>query len=171
MSTNTFDVQHGMEVFSSDGEKIGTVEEVFEGTGTGTESGAQATSTADESSFSTQNPSGFGFANPLGLDQNSMGNEDGGGFDATRDPMDLQAEYGTTATATRTTGDTGYFKVSEGGFLGLGAKDLFIPFTAIETVAADGVVTLSYAKDDVASNFNREPDGSDNSNTSDMPIV
>ena len=91
--------------------------------------------------------------------------------DATRDPTELREEYGTTATATQPQGDTGYFTVSEGGILGLGAKDLFIPFTAVETVAADGVVTLAYTKDDADSRFDHEPDGADDSNNPDMPIV
>jgi hypothetical protein len=83
----------------------------------------------------------------------------------------MREEYGTTATATQGQGDSGYFKVSEGGILGLGAKDLFVPFTAVETVAADGVVTLSYTKDEVDSRFDDKPDEFDDSSGPDTPLV
>jgi hypothetical protein len=171
MATNTFDIQEGMEVFASDGQKIGKVNEVHADSGVATESGSQAMSTVDESESNTGGDGGFGAADNLTLGRAFTGDSGGSNHDATRDPTELRQEYGTTATATPTPGDTGYFTVSEGGILGLGAKDLFIPFTAVETVAADGVVTLSYTKDDADNRFDHEPDGADDSNTSGMPIV
>jgi hypothetical protein len=171
MSTNTFDIQEGMEVYASDGQKIGKVDEVYDNAGGATESGAQATSTADESSSYHQDNTDFGVADNLTLDRDPTGARGGSGYDVTRDPTEMREEYGTTATATQGQGDTGYFKVSEGGILGLGAKDLFVPFTAVETVAADGVVTLSYTKDEVDSRFDDKPDELDDSSGPDTPIV
>lgn len=171
MSTNTFDIQEGMEVFSSDGQKIGKVHEVHADSGAGIESGAQAMSTADESESSTGDNGDFGVASNLTRGQGFSGGTGGSGFDVTRDSTELREEYGTVATETTTPGDTGYFTVSEGGILGIGAKDLFVPFTAVETVAADGVVTLSYAKDDVDNRFDHKPDEADDSTSPDMPIV
>jgi hypothetical protein len=170
MATNTFDIKEGMEVYASDGQKIGKVEEVHDSAGGATESGAQAMS-PDESSSYNQGSTGFGVADNLTLDRDSTGARGGPGHDVTRDPTEMREEYGTTATATQGQGDSGYFKVSEGGILGLGAKDLFVPFTAVETVAADGVVTLSYTKDEVDSRFDDKPDEFDDSSGPDTPLV
>ena len=171
MATNTFDIHEGMEVFGSDGQKIGKVDEVRGNTGAATESGPQAMSSADESSTYKADRSNFGAADNLVVDRVSTNDPSESAHDVTRDPTEMRQEYGTTATATRTQGDTGYFKLKEGGILGLGAKELFIPFTAVETVAADGVVTLSYTKDDVGNRFDHEPDSQGDSNAPDMPIV
>jgi len=171
MATNTFDIQEGMEVFGSDGQKIGKVHEVHSDSGVTSESGAQAMSTVDESESYNRGNSDFGAADNLTLDRDLTGNDSGPGFDVTRDPTDMQEEYGTVATETRASGDTGYFTVSEGGILGVGAKELFVPFTAVETVAADGVVTLSYAKDEAGNRFDHKPDEADDSNSPDMPTV
>jgi Uncharacterized protein conserved in bacteria (DUF2171) len=171
MATNTFDIHEGMEVFGSDGQKIGKVDEVHANADAAAETGAQAMSSADESSTYNADRSDFGAADNLVVDRVSTNDSSGSAHDVTRDPTEMRQEYGTAATATRTRGDTGYFKVREGGILGLGARDLFIPFTAVETVAADGVVTLSYTKDDVGNRFDHEPDESDDSNAPDMPIV
>lgn len=171
MSVNTFDIQEGMEVFSSDGEKIGKVNEVHAESGVATESGAQATSTAAESESNDGGSGGFGAADNLTLGRVFTDDSAGSNHDATRDPTEMREEYGATATVTPVQGGTGYFTLSEGGILGLGAKDLFIPFTAVETVAADGVVTLSCTKDDAGNRFNHEPDGVNDSNAPDMPIV
>jgi hypothetical protein len=168
VSINTFDIQEGMEVFSSDGEKIGNVGEVFDNPRGVTESGAQATSTADEGNANTSdNTSGIAGVINRGVGEGGRGS----GVDITRDPVDMQEEYGTTATATQSASDTGYFKVSEGGILGLGAKSLYIPFSAVETVAGDGVVTLSYTKDDVVNRFDHKPEGLENSDAADTPLV
>jgi hypothetical protein len=168
VSINTFDIQEGMEVFSSDGEKIGDVGEVFDDPRGVTESGAQATSTADEgNSADSGNTSGIAGMIDRGLGEGGRGS----GVDITRDPTDLQEEYGTTATATQPAGDGGYFKVSEGGILGIGAKTLYIPFSAVETVAGDGVITLSYPKDDVVNRFDQKPAGFDNSDAAETPLV
>lgn len=171
MSTNTFDIQEGMEVFAADGQKIGTIHEVHSDSGGATETGAQATSTADESESYNRDDGDFGMADNVTRSRDFAGGDSGSAHDVTRDPTEMREEYGTIVTETRTSGDTGYFTVSEGGILGLGAKDLFVPFTAVETVAADGVVTLSYAKDEVDNRFDHKPDEADNSNAPDMPIV
>jgi hypothetical protein len=171
MSVNTFDIQDGMEVFSSDGQKIGNVGEVHDGAGGIAESGAQAMSTADEAGSSDPDSGIPGIGGLFSSDDSAAGGGPASGVDRTRDPNDLREEYGTTATATEAPADTGYFKVSEGGILGLGAKQLCIPFTAVETVAADGVITLAYTKDEVVNRFDHEPDAQGESSSPDTPIV
>jgi hypothetical protein len=160
MAINTFDIQRGMEVFGSDGQKIGNVDEVYSNTdATGTETGAEATSTADEDSSTSADNGGIGLAQNLTVGLFASDDEREPAVDVTRDPGDLQEEYGTSATATSTPDDGSYFTVSEGGFLGLGAKQLYIPFSAVDTVAGGNVVTLSYTKEDVADRFTQQPDG------------
>ena len=174
MSTNTFDIQEGMEVFASDGQKIGKVGEVINRGGVATESGASAASTVDESSSyssDTSDTGDFGAADNLTLNRDASGSAGGTGYDVTRDSTELREEYGNLATETRPAGTSGYFTVSEGGIFGLGAKELFVPFTAVETVAADGVVTLTYPKDEVNSRFDHKPDETDDTNSPDMPTV
>lgn len=162
MSINTLNIQHGMEVFSSDGQKIGSVGAVYNSGNVGTESGAQATSTVEEESATNPDGGGFGFLGNL-----VSGGPEGGaqGTDFTRDPVEVREEYGGAAPSTATTSDGGYFEMSEGGFLGVGASHLYIPFSAVETVAADGVVTLSVSKDDAAERFKRQPAEVGNSNS------
>ena len=67
MAINTFDIQEGMEVFASDGQKIGKVNEVHADSGAATESGAQAMSTVDESESNTGGGGDFGAADNLTL--------------------------------------------------------------------------------------------------------
>lgn len=171
MSVNTFDIQDGMEVFSSDGQKIGKVGQVFDGSGGSTGTGSPAASTADEGNSGNPDSGVPGIGGLFSSNDSSLGGGAGSGVDRTRDPNDMREEYGTTATATQAPADTGYFQVSEGGILGIGAKELYVPFSAVETVAADGVVTLSYTKDDVESRFDHKPDEQGESNGPDTPIV
>lgn len=171
MATNTFDIHEGMEVYSSDGQKIGKVNEVSSsGTGTmqsgdssfggttATETRPSAIDTVEESSSYGSGTSGLG---TIFTDRESMGEPDSSAHDTTRDPNDVSEAYGTAPTyggsSAGMQGGSGYFKVSEGGVLGIGSKDLFVPFTAVETVAADGVVTLSYTKDEADNQFTHQP--------------
>jgi hypothetical protein len=61
---------------------------------------------------------------------------------------------------------TGYFKVSEGGILGIGATDLYIPFSAVSSVT-DNQINLNCTKDEANQQYQQKPgwiDNQDNSN-------
>ena len=96
------DIAKGMKVYGTDGEKLGTVAEVY------TETPAQA---------------------------EAAGPED-------------------TADASGTL----YIKVERGGILGLGTKDLYIPFAAVTEVAAGEAVTVNGTKDECSDRYGNNPD-------------
>lgn len=51
----------------------------------------------------------------------------------------------------------GYFKVQQGGFLGMGATDLYIPFAAIRDIVPGKQLSLSVTKADADSRFANKP--------------
>jgi ribosomal 30S subunit maturation factor RimM len=51
-----------------------------------------------------------------------------------------------------------YIKVEHGGVLGLGAKDLYIPFTAVTDVAAGETLTVNGTKDECSERYGNKPD-------------
>jgi hypothetical protein len=53
-----------------------------------------------------------------------------------------------------------YLQVGSGGILGLGAKELYIPITAVET-AAEGCVTLKCTKSECLDRYATKPAGLD----------
>jgi hypothetical protein len=52
----------------------------------------------------------------------------------------------------------GYFSVHEGGVLGLGGKDLYVPFGAVDDCVPGECVTLNVTKDDAETQFIHKPD-------------
>ena len=64
---------------------------------------------------------------------------------------------GATDAATSVITD-GYFSVHEGGLLGLGGKDLYVPFTAVDDCVPGECVTLNVSKADAETQFERKPD-------------
>ncbi len=57
---------------------------------------------------------------------------------------------------------TGYFKVDQGGVLGLGATELYIPFSAVQMVdAADNRLTLNCTKARADDMYQNQPAGLD----------
>ena len=84
--------------------------------------------------------------------------------------------YGTSNTGTAggfstspggigTMASTGYFKVSEGGVLGIGATDLYIPFSAIADVT-DNQINLNCTKDQAEQEYQQKPAFIDNNDNS-----
>jgi hypothetical protein len=53
---------------------------------------------------------------------------------------------------------SGYFQVDQGGVLGLGAKHLYVPFSAVEDTTPDDSVTIECTGDDCAERFGHKPD-------------
>ena len=51
-----------------------------------------------------------------------------------------------------------YLKVSEGGILGIGAKDLYIPFSSIRNVTPGENVTIDCTKDTCGDMYGTKPD-------------
>jgi Uncharacterized protein conserved in bacteria (DUF2171) len=96
------DIAKGMKVYGTDGEKLGTVAEVYTGTPAETE---------------------------------AAGSKD-------------------AADATGTL----YIKVEHGGVLGLGTKDLYIPFAAVTEVAAGETLTVNGTKDECSDRYGNKPD-------------
>lgn len=53
---------------------------------------------------------------------------------------------------------SGYFQVDQGGILGVGAKHLYVPFSAVEDTTPDECLTLSCSTDDCPDRFGNKPD-------------
>ncbi|HEX6509030.1 MAG TPA: hypothetical protein VF221_15485 [Chloroflexota bacterium] len=170
MTTNSFDIRQGMEVYSSDGQKIGKVDEVYAPAsssmrGSPSSSGPTAGMPNDLAVEQVPSPGTGGYSADTGYTDNTTS-----GF--ATDTGASQAQTSSAGTATQTRGGTGYFKVSEGGVLGIGAKNLYVPFSAVDTVATeDGSITLSVTKDEAENRFNTKPDWVDTGNAPDTPIV
>lgn len=52
----------------------------------------------------------------------------------------------------------GYLHVKEGGLLGLGGKDLYVPMDAVQDVAPGDRITLAVTKEDAEQRFTTRPD-------------
>jgi hypothetical protein len=52
----------------------------------------------------------------------------------------------------------GYFAVHEGGLLGVGGKDLYIPFTAVDDLVAHKSITLGCTKGECEKRYSETPD-------------
>jgi hypothetical protein len=53
---------------------------------------------------------------------------------------------------------TGYFQVDQGGVLGIGAKHLYVPYSAIDDHVPGECVTISCAKNDCTRLFEQQPE-------------
>lgn len=140
---NVNDIQKGMDVFSSDGEKIGGVADVYPNAGAdtaGTAAGAGTYSTAG------------GAPGTVGTF---------GTGDVANTPQ-MAGTYGasgvTGAAGAVGTGGTGYLKVDQGGILGIGAKELYFPFSAVTDVVPGENVTVNCAKDQCGDLYGTKPD-------------
>ncbi|HEX8917504.1 MAG TPA: PRC-barrel domain-containing protein [Chloroflexota bacterium] len=51
-----------------------------------------------------------------------------------------------------------YFKVTEGGFLGIGETALYIPFSAVDTVVPGESVTVNCGQEECIHRFTTKPD-------------
>jgi hypothetical protein len=125
METQVADIQKGMEVYGTDGERLGTVAEVYFGESTTPQ--------------------------PTGVDT---------GTDIMTDPVTpdtLAAEARGESWGGRDV-PTGFFRMDQGGILGLGAHHLYVPFSAVCDVVPNRCVTLSCSKDDCSSLFANKPE-------------
>ena len=51
----------------------------------------------------------------------------------------------------------GYFSVHERGLLGIGGKDLYVPFSAVDDYVANECVTIAGTKDEVERLYTEKP--------------
>jgi len=206
------DIQQGMDVYDSTGQKIGSVSDVYQNTGSGGFGGAGSwgsdtgvgdviveeidivttpdygaggsdiggTGTSDMSTgggygtgtgdngptnFDTTSTAGFGSG---ANDSSSTGTSDMGGAGGygTSD-TGTAGGFGTSTTGAGigTMASTGCFKVSEGGVLGIGATDLYIPFSAVASVT-DNQINLNCTKDQAEQEYQQKPAYVDNTDNS-----
>ena len=114
MATNLAGIETGMDVFDSNGDKIGKISDILT---IQAQSHAAVTST-------------YG-----GTDT---------GFD--------------TGTGSFGTGSGNILKVDQGGILGIGAKELFIPFSAVQSVVPGDNITINCTKDACGSMYGEKPE-------------
>lgn len=155
MFSNMADIDKGMDVFDVNGEQIGTVDQVYSSPSGGT---AGATSTGsgggsgvlgDESRLGDAPAQGGTGA--LG-DESRAGTTPPGGTGALGNESMVA---GGAASGGST--DAPYFKVNQGGVLGIGATSFYIPFSAVQNVVAGGRVTLSCTKEECATQYGSMP--------------
>jgi hypothetical protein len=139
MTVNTSGILKGMDVFGSEGDRIGTVAQVW------------------------ANPSGenplFGHVDDVVVvpreSELPVGSQAADfGMNATG-PATIEQQYGEPHPMD--TAETGYFAVDEGGMLGMGTTQLYVPFDAVMTVLAGDRLTLSCTKDEAGSRFATKP--------------
>jgi hypothetical protein len=158
MVMNASDIQSGMEVFGCDGEKIGSISDVYRTAAVGTETRASTQSWGTKTT---------GKAGDIVTEEVRMV-KTAENYDATESEVGryTSAQMPTGSDSTTVTAGTiiasGYFKVDHGGFLGIGAKELYFPFDAIETVVAGENITVKCARDDCDAFFATRPSFLDN---------
>ena len=114
MATNLAGIETGMEVFDSNGEKIGKISDILT-----IQAQSQVAATSSYAATDT-------------------------GFD--------------TGTGSLGTGGSNILKVDQGGILGIGAKELFIPFSAVQTVVPGESISINCTKDACGSMFGEKPE-------------
>ena len=115
MVANLSSVEHGMDVYDSTGDKIGSVADVL--------------TLAAFSQSAQTDP-----------------------YAATTADM-----TGTIGAATGATDQNAVVKVTAGGVLGIGGKDLYIPFDAIQTITPGQSITINCAKAQCESLYAQKP--------------
>jgi hypothetical protein len=68
------------------------------------------------------------------------------------------ADLQTTTVTPDPSGDQTYLKVEHGGILGIGATDLYIPFSAVQTVVPGDNLTVNCTKDTCGDLYGDKPD-------------
>jgi len=183
MNLNANNIEKGMEVYGSDGEKIGSIAEVYSGTttdntavgstgdivveqvdvvdvapaytsGTGTVGTTAAAGAGMSSGTGAGNT--VGGASPTGTTSTSgTGTQDFSGTTWNAGTA-TTGDIGGTGIATMTGG--GYIHVQQGGILGIGSKDLYIPISDVQDVDPGNCVSLSITKQQADDNYQTKPD-------------
>jgi len=186
MSTTAFSIHAGMTVYATDGQKLGTVGNIFSG------QPSRDTNEGPYSNVGSGSPSAPASTDWSGTDSGATGGgtlEAGAGIDDTgpTQPVPYLASTdsnpgpGTQGTgdiayenavggealtggdagigsgAMLTPSDTKYFEVHSGGILGIGGTTYYVPFDAVDAVAAGTDVTLSCTQEECAQRYSEKP--------------
>lgn len=119
MAVNTTNVQTGMDVLDTNGEKIGSVKDVID---------VAAYSETDSGSTNSNPTSG------------------------------TSSGFQTTTVTPNPSGNQRYLKVDQGGILGIGAKELYIPVSAVTAVVPNDNLTVNCTKDTCGDVYGNKPD-------------
>lgn len=132
-------ITEGMDVFGSAGDKIGTVSHVW--------------SDADQDGAGMDTTPVTGDVIVEEVDIVSAGSE------TATDSITADAigEAYTSSTGTATATPTGYFQVDQGGILGIGATQLYIPISAIADIDPGNALTLNCTKDEADAEYAEKP--------------
>jgi hypothetical protein len=144
MVLNATHIQKGMDVFGSDEEKVGSVSAVYPDAGAAGPEGAshaQAGTTALGDTVLEDAPRG------------STEEPGPAGSRVAPEPLHI-----TEPTSAFGGGPGGYFRVDQGGVLGVGTKHLYIPLSAVCDVIPGQRVTVTYTKDQVSNIFDTRPE-------------
>ena len=163
MATAT--LREGVDVYGSDGKKLGKVSHLFSAapepgpadttTGPSAEQAVVTGANADEAVEVSEMPATFNVTRVSA----SSGRFDSGGVP----PVPGGTPERDAAAGVEGGGvvlgpsDTKYFEVQHGGLLGIGAESLYVPFSAVNVVGADGAVTLKCTADEAASLYTERP--------------
>jgi hypothetical protein len=174
MSTTAFSITKGMEVYSTDGQKIGTVGELLSGLPeTQDSSGTEFSDigSSPDGPVSDEARTSDSVAADLGRSEGGArayeasvvgvyGSEGSSGLPGGPAGGIVASIEGTRAGtgATLTPSDTKYFEVRHGGILGIGGEHLYVPFSAVDAVAPGDSVTLICGLDECLSRFSRRPE-------------
>lgn len=147
MVKSTTEIQTGMDVYSSDGEKIGEVKEIYRNSGSGTGQAGDRDAAGDVV---------VEVVDVVEIVPDALG-----GAEAVYET----AVVGTPSRAgAGSTTETGYLKVEHRGMLGLGAKDLYIPVSAVTDVVPGDRLTVSCQHDECMKQYEARPDFLDKQN-------
>jgi sporulation protein YlmC with PRC-barrel domain len=68
------------------------------------------------------------------------------------------SDIGVTTVTPNPSAEKTYLKVNQGGVLGIGAKELYIPFNSVKNIAPGDSVTVDCTKDTCGDMYGNKPD-------------
>jgi hypothetical protein len=156
MAANAFTIQEGVTVFSSDGERLGTVAHVYRHvpeTDTVQTPVAGAAGTDPETMVERIQVTGdaAGYGTDIAGESSQTTPYTGSSLPEQRPSSD------SVAMATADPSREGYIQVDHGGFLGIGTSHLYIPFSAVAHVEPGDCVSLTCTKDSCTSLYHNTP--------------
>lgn len=143
-----------MGVYDSTGQHLGTVADVYPNIQrqvAGNPQDEQQSRVRVEDTAENYGPTGA----PSRKYVDPHGNEMTGDISSVESPRYYDRQPGSEWQATVSSGM--YFRLSEGGIVGIGATDLYIPYSAISKVFPDDRVILSVTKDEVNQSYAQKP--------------
>lgn len=201
MNLNANNIEKGMDVFGSNGVKIGSVADVHSTVGSGGTAGygtggsdqgmgnpalvveevdvveVAPDYTAGSGDMGTASAAGTGASSGSGLGGTVGGASDTGatwnagsgstgdiGAVGTANDQNTSPGYVPGGTTAATVGGGGYLHVQQGGILGIGAKDLYIPMSEVQDIDPGNCISVSITKQQADDNYQTKPDFLDSGN-------